>query len=250
MKETSPTRRAREAGFTLIETLIATALMAAILAALATVTAQWLPNWNRGFARIQRSEGLALGIDRLVGDLAAAQFITAGREFTQPVFEGGALAVMLVRPTFGPNALPALDVVRIAETAAERGRVLVRTHAPYVPIVTGVNDRIQPNFTDPVVLIREPYRVSFSYAGPDRVWKQSWRNSDVLPRAIRVMIRDLATEQILAVSTATPVHVELPAQCVSAQKVASCTGAQQQQPPEGAATDPAATAGANQPVAR
>ena len=57
----------------------------------------------------------------------------------------------------------------------------MRTHAPYVPIVTGVNDRIQPNFTDPVVLIREPYRVSFSYAGPDRVWKQSWRNADVLP---------------------------------------------------------------------
>jgi general secretion pathway protein J len=43
------------AGFTLIETLIATALMVAILAALATITAQWLPNWNRCFARVQRT---------------------------------------------------------------------------------------------------------------------------------------------------------------------------------------------------
>jgi general secretion pathway protein J len=235
----------------LIETLIATALMAAILAALATVTAQWLPNWNRGFARIQRSEGLALGIDRLVGDLAAAQFITAGRDYAQPVFEGAALSVTLVRPTFGPNALPGLDVVRIAETAAERGRVLVRTRAPYVPIVTGVNDRIQPNFGDPVVLIRDPYRISFSYAGADRVWKQTWRNADQLPRAIRVMVRDAATEQILAVSTATPVHVELPAQCVSAQQLSGCSALQpQQQPaPEGTGTGP--TAGANQsPIAR
>src|ERR1051326_8246637 len=53
--------RAREgiAGFTLIETLIATALMVATLAALATVTAQWLPNWNRGFVRAQRTELLS-----------------------------------------------------------------------------------------------------------------------------------------------------------------------------------------------
>src|SRR5438067_859694 len=93
-------RRSGVAGFTLIETLIATALMAAILAALATVTAQWLPNWNRGFARIQRSEGLALGLERLVADLAAAQFISAGREFAQPVFDGGALGITFVRPTF------------------------------------------------------------------------------------------------------------------------------------------------------
>jgi general secretion pathway protein J len=252
VKETSRPPRAREAGFTLIETLIATALMAAILAALATVTAQWLPNWNRGFARIQRSEGLALGIDRLVADLAAAQFITAGREFAQPVFDGAALSVTLVRPTFGPNALPGLNVVRIAETVAERGRVMVRSRAPYVPIVTGVNDRIQPNFTDPVVLIREPYRVSFSYAGPDRVWKQTWRNADQLPRAIRVTVRDAATEQILSVSTATTIHVELPAQCVSAQQLAGCTGLQQDQPPpEGAGASAGATPGASRtPVSR
>jgi general secretion pathway protein J len=245
-KRTAPSR-SREAGFTLIETLIATALMAAILAALATVTAQWLPNWNRGLARIQRSEGFALGIERLVADLAAAQFITAGREFTQPVFDGAVLSVTLVRPTFGPNALPGLDVVRIAETVAESGRVLVRTRAPYVPVVTGVNDRTQPNFTDPVVLIREPYRVTFSYAGPDRVWKETWRNADLLPRAVRVMVRDAATQQILAVSTATTVHVELPAQCVSAQQLAGCTGRQQEQQPEGAA---GTTAGAQTPMSR
>jgi general secretion pathway protein J len=231
----------------LIETLIATALMAAILAALATVTAQWLPNWNRGFARVQRSEGVALGIERLVADLSAAQFITAGREFTQPVFEGAVLSVTLVRPAFGPNASPGLDVVRIAETVAESGRVLLRTRAPYVPIVTGVNDRTQPNFTDPVVLIREPYRVLFAYAGADRVWKETWRNADELPRAIRVQVRDAATQQILSVSTATTVHVELPAQCVSAQQVAGCTGRQEQPTPEGAAGGrPGTTAGSNQ----
>ena len=52
-------RRARtnEAGFTLIEVLMATLLMTVILAALATVTSQWLPNWNKGMARVQRCGG-------------------------------------------------------------------------------------------------------------------------------------------------------------------------------------------------
>src|SRR5712692_9454724 len=62
--------RAGEAGFTLIEVLLATLLMTVILAALATVTAQWLPNWNRGIARVQRAERLAIGLERALADLS------------------------------------------------------------------------------------------------------------------------------------------------------------------------------------
>ena len=79
-------RRSRIAGFTLVETMVATALMGAILAAIATVTAQWLPNWNRGFERVQRVELLAVGIERIVADLSAAEFITAGTASRVPVF--------------------------------------------------------------------------------------------------------------------------------------------------------------------
>ena len=65
----------REAGFTLIEVLMATLLMTIILGALATVTSQWLPNWNRGMARVQRLEKLALGIERIAADLSVAEMI-------------------------------------------------------------------------------------------------------------------------------------------------------------------------------
>ncbi len=243
-----PRRRppcSRIAGFTLVETLIATALMGAILAALATVTAQWLPNWNRGFALVQRNEALALGIERIVADLAAAQYVTAGREFSQPVFDGNLLSVTFVRPSFGPNSFPGLEVVRIAETAGGQGRVLVRARTAFVPVVIGVNDRDQPNFTDPVVLVREPYRVSFSYAGADRVWKETWRNADQLPRSIRLTLRDAATERILSVSTATMVHAELPVKCLMAKDLTDCFG-----PPKPAAPQEAAGArgGTNNPA--
>ena len=55
--------RTRIAGFTLIEMLMVSALMGAILAALATVTAQWLPNWNRGIVGVQRNEMLGVGYE-------------------------------------------------------------------------------------------------------------------------------------------------------------------------------------------
>jgi general secretion pathway protein J len=216
-------RRAAVAGFTLIEVLMATALMAAILAALATVTAQWLPNWNRGFARVQRTEHLALGLERLVADLTAAEFIPAsGRDPRAPTFDGGELAIVFVRTALGPNAPSGLELVRIAEVGSERGPTLVRTRAPFVPITEGVNDRTPPSFSDPVVLMRPPYRVSFAYAGADRMWQNTWRGAYELPRAIRVTLRDAATQRTLTVSTATRVHVDMPPDCVAAKSVADC----------------------------
>jgi general secretion pathway protein J len=214
-------RRARVAGFTLIEALIATALMGAILAAIATVTAQWLPNWNRGMGNVQRSEILALGLERLAADVAAAEFIPGGREFPLPVFDGTELSMTFVRSALGPNTRSGLELVRIAEIGGDRGPTLVRTRARYVPVtVQTLNDR--PNFADPVVLVRAPYRVSFAYAGRDRVWRNTWRGANELPKAIRIQVRDAATDRLLSVSTSTPVHAEMPADCVLAEVLADC----------------------------
>src|SRR5262249_61816999 len=83
-------------------------------------------------------------------------------------------------------------------------------------------DRYQPNFTDPVVLIRAPYRVSFSYAGPDRTWRDTWQQSDQLPRAIRLKLQDAQTQTTVDVSTATLVHAEVPVDCLTASSLADC----------------------------
>ena len=72
-------QRTNESGFTLIETLVALALMGLVLSALANLTAQWLPNWNRGLDRIQRSELIGIALQRIADDLAAAQYVPASR---------------------------------------------------------------------------------------------------------------------------------------------------------------------------
>src|SRR5579872_7309003 len=173
------------AGFTLMEAMLATLLMVIVMGALATVTAQWLPNWDRGANRLQRVELLAAGLDRLVSDVAAAQYVSTGDVFAAPYFDGGELSVTFVRTTLGPNTLTGLEIVQIAETSDRLGIALVRRTAPFIPVG---GQAAALNFANPVVMVRAPYRVTFSYAGPDRVWRDTWRGATQLPRAIRIRV--------------------------------------------------------------
>jgi len=95
----------------------------------------------------------------------------------------------------------------------------VRMRAPFAPIAP---QGVQPTFGDPVVLMRAPYRVLFSYAGGDRVWKDTWINAGSLPTAVRMRVRDAASDQTLSVSTATMIHVEVAAECARPSSGADC----------------------------
>ncbi|MBV8778849.1 MAG: prepilin-type N-terminal cleavage/methylation domain-containing protein [Alphaproteobacteria bacterium] len=209
------------AGFTLIETLIATALMVAILAALATITAQWLPNWNRGFVRVQRTELLSLGIERVVADIAAAQYVPAHYATRKPLFEGRELSVTFVRAAIGPNSPPGLEIVRLAEAADAKGLALVRTQMPFAPVDPGVGVDLR-GLRAPVVLTRAPFRLSFAYAGDDRVWKSTWIDAPELPTAVRMTVRNAVTGRTLSVSTAAIVHVNVAAACLRAKTSRDC----------------------------
>jgi len=213
---TMPEQRSGEAGFTLIEMLIATMLMGLILAALATVTAQWLPNWDRGMARLQRDERFAFGLSRMVADVSVAEPAPAANAKHVVLFDGAALGVTFVRTAVGPNTHPGLEVVRFREVSDPTGPQLIRERALYTP--SGALLR----FADPVVLIGPPFRVTFAYAGADGVWRSIWAGAVELPRSVRITVRDGITQQTLALSTAALVHVDTPAECARAAKVDEC----------------------------
>jgi general secretion pathway protein J len=210
--------RSGEAGFTLLEMLIATMLMVFILTSLATVTAQWLPNWHHGMARVERDERFAYSLNRIVGDLSVAEFVTVNSAAKTPFFDGSELAVTFVRTAVGPNAHPGLEVVRFHEVGDTYGPSLLRDQATFTPMSAGA----QVRFTDPVVLIRAPYRVTFAYSGSDGTWQPTWQNAAQLPTKIRIAVRDGATQQRLAVSTAALVHIDTPADCVQSKSVTQC----------------------------
>lgn len=221
-RASSQVKNAGQSGFTLFEALVSVALMGAIVFMLSAVAGQWIPNWHRGFGRVQRIALLDLGLQRLVADLQAAQFVTANAATRTLLFEGRATSVTLVRDAIGPDTTPHLEVVRLAETVDERGFALVRAHTPFTLLATGAPFANLMHFDGPTVLIRAPFRVSFSFAGPDRLWRDSWTDNPQLPAAVRILVRDAATDQILSTSTATLLHVTVSPDCVVQKSARDC----------------------------
>ena len=196
----------RVAGFSLIEAMATLALTATIILALSSVAGQWLPNWRRGFDDLQRTDLLGIGLERLVDDLSAAEYVTRAAGAATPLFEGDASSVMFVRSAIGPDAYPHLEVVRLTEIKEDRGLAMVRTRARFAPTAPpGAAQAIA--FGDPVALIRAPFHISFAYAGPDRVWLPNWKDREQLPEAVRISVRDTLANRVLAASTVALVRV-------------------------------------------
>jgi general secretion pathway protein J len=211
-----------DAGFTLVEALVAVLLTSVIMTALAAVTAQWMPGWERGIGRLQRIDTLAAGLDRLAADIAAAEIVSTRGDKVPPLFDGRELSLVFVRPTLNPNSTGGLEIVRLAQTSDDRGPVLVRSTTPFMPDAAYAGDGDAIAFANPVAMLRGPYSISFSYAGVDRVWHDTWRQQPILPRAVRVRVRDLATLTTLAISTTAQIYAEVSPGCVLAATAAQC----------------------------
>lgn len=197
------------AGFSLIEAMATLALTATIIMALSSVAGQWLPNWRRGFVDLQRADLLGAGLERLVDDLSAAEYVTPSAGVPGPLFEGDASSVMFVRSAIGPDAYPHLEIVRLAEVKEDRGLAMVRTRARFAPTAPPAKGAPAQAiaFGDSVTLIRAPFHISFAYAGPDRLWLPSWKGREQLPEAVRISVRDTIANRVLSASTVAWVRV-------------------------------------------
>ena len=124
----------RDAGFTLIEAMASVAVTAAIVAALAMIAGQWLPRWGHGVAKLQRADLLSLGVERIVADIAAAEYVSANGDSDVPLFDGQPSSITFVRSAIGPDSPSRLETVRIAETVDDHRPAAIRFAAPFTPL--------------------------------------------------------------------------------------------------------------------
>jgi general secretion pathway protein J len=206
------------AGFTLMEALLCMLLLGFIVGSLATVTGQWLPNWSRGMLELQHVERIAVSVQRMVSDISGAEMIPPEADAKTVLFDGTQHLLTFVRTAIGPNAKPGLQIVKFSESVDGPGLAMIRQQAAFVPMPPEAKIR----FVDPVVLIRMPYRVFFSYAGPDGVWQQDWHDQPQLPRRIQVSIRDTSTGRRISFSEAGLVNVNASAECARADNPEEC----------------------------
>jgi general secretion pathway protein J len=190
--------RPSEAGFTLLEALASVAIMAAILGGLGALAGQWLPNWRHGFLALQSADLVGLALDRIVEDVAAAEYARLDGGEGEPLFRGEAAGVTFVRQAIGPGAGPRLEIVRIGEVETQQGVELERARASFAPGSIGA-------FRDATTLLRPPLRLAFAYAGPDGQWRSNWQGDPKLPRAVRLSVR--SQTGALVASTAFPLKV-------------------------------------------
>jgi general secretion pathway protein J len=176
-------KRARgDEGFTLLEAMASVAIMAAILSGLAVIAGQWLPNWRHGFAALQSADLVGLGLDRIMEDVASAEYAQFEGGEGKPLFRGEPDSVTFVRQAIGPGAGARLEVVRIKEAQTQAGLELQRSHASFAPGKVGV-------FRDSTALLRPPFRLSFAYAGADGQWRSRWGGGDKLPRVVQLTVK-------------------------------------------------------------
>jgi general secretion pathway protein J len=201
-----------------MEALPAILLVGIILSALATVTGQLLPNWSRGMTGLQRVERIAVSVHRVVSDISGAEMIPTEADSTTVLFDGTQHAVTFVRTAVGPNTKPGLEVVALSESVDGDGLAMIRKRAPFTPISPDARFR----FADPVVLMRAPFRIYFSYAGPDGIWQQDWHSQPRLPQRIQISVRDTSTGRNLSFSEAALLHVDAPALCARKDNPEEC----------------------------
>jgi general secretion pathway protein J len=174
--------RASEDGSSLLEALAAVALIAAALAGLSAIAGQWLPNWRRGFIALQTADLVGLALDRIVEDVASAEYTRMDAESAAPLFRGEARTVTFVRRAIGPSGGPRLEIVRIGQLETQAGIEVERTHASFAPGALGT-------FHDSTTLLRPPFRLIFAYAGVDGQWRSQWEDAARLPYAVLLTVR-------------------------------------------------------------
>jgi prepilin-type N-terminal cleavage/methylation domain-containing protein len=220
-------------GFTLLEVLAAFAIASVIIMATAALLHNVALSFDRGTNRVSGGERLVLAAERLAADIGSARFVPQATPAGAVVaFRGGPTQVTfigsgMIDPGLRHDArLPAApEVVSVSiEAADEDGTVaIVRRRALWSDPRARLEDAV---LQDDVDLVSGQFDAAFAFArlGPDGAlgWSNTWAGERMLPRLVKLSLRDRASGIDLLGGAEFVVHADAPAACASAGASVDC----------------------------
>jgi prepilin-type N-terminal cleavage/methylation domain-containing protein len=216
-----PPRADRRDGFTLIEVLAALAVASVVIMAMAALIHDVARHFDRGTRGVQEAERLMLAVERLAQDFDSARFVGWTTEsgtalaFTGEPATNDRPAKIVFIGNAGIMAGPQGEQV-VTLTVERAGDVtrLVRRSAAWAGPRTRP-DQFSPQ--DPVVLIEGRLDIAFVFgrviSSGALAWSESWIGETMLPRFVRLILRDRTTGSDLLGEADFVVRADAPAGC-------------------------------------
>jgi prepilin-type N-terminal cleavage/methylation domain-containing protein len=217
-------RRTGQDGFTLVEVVAALAIASVIILATAALVHHVALYFDRGTRGVNNAERVVLAIERLAADFGSARFVPrATTTGTAAAFSAESGAITFVGAAgVGPGA-QGEEVVTLTIEQSEGIARLIRRRAAWRGPRTRFEDLA---FGDAVTLLEGKVDIAFLFGrfAPDTglTWHNGWIGEAVLPRFVRLILRDRATGTDLLAEADFDVRSDVTATCGQAS-VAACT---------------------------
>jgi len=213
------------AGFTLIETLAALAITSVIILSTGMLIHQSVFFFDRGTRTVDKSEQLALAVESLKRDFAAARYVLQKKGtglssafIGSPASEATRAKVIFITGGGEAAGPQGEEVVNLTVEAGDDVTQLVRRRATWFGPRMRLTDA---ETSDAVILLKGKYDISFSFserAGDGRlIWHSDWTGDNGLPHSVRLNLQDSRSGAILFAGLEFPIEADAPAACTAGE---------------------------------